>query len=149
MSRNAAETLIGALVLVVAIGFIVFAYGQTDIHTVRGYEVFARFTGVGSLTEGADVRISGIKVGNVLDQSIDPETYMARVSMSIDERIELPLDTTAQVATEGLLGGSYVKLEPGGELEMIADGGEITYTQAAADIVGLITQLVYARRDTK
>ena len=129
MNRNIAETLIGALVLVVAIGFIGFAYSKSDIQTVEGYVVVAKFTGVGSLTEGADVRISGIKVGSVLKQTIDIESYMAEVTMSIEERIELPLDTTAEISTEGLLGGAYVSLDPGGEEQIIADGGEITYTQ--------------------
>jgi len=149
MNRNIAETLIGAMVLVVAIGFISFAYSKSDIQTVEGYVVVAKFTGVGALTEGADVRISGIKMGSVLKQTIDIESYMAEVTMSIEERIELPLDTTAEISTEGLLGGAYVSLDPGGEDQMIADGGEITYTQGAANIVRLMTQLVFSQKGSK
>jgi len=146
MTRNAAETLIGALVLVVAIGFFAFAYRQSGVSTVPGYELVAEFSNVGTLPVGADVRISGIKVGAVTDQEIDPETYMARVSLSIDKAIKVPSDTTASVATEGLLGGAYVKLDPGGEDRMLADGGTITYTQGAADLVGLLTQLVFSQK---
>lgn len=74
---------------------------------------------------------------------------MAEVTMSIEERIELPLDTTAEISTEGLLGGAYVSLDPGGEDQMIADGGEITYTQGAANIVRLMTQLVFSQKGSK
>lgn len=146
MSRNVAETLIGAVVLVVAIGFVGFAYTKSDVQTVAGYEVWAQFTGVGGLTEGADVRISGIKVGSVTKQTLDTDSYFARVTMAIDDAIELPTDTTAQVATEGLLGGAYIMLEPGGEEAIIKPGGEIIYTQAAADIVGLLTQLAFQQK---
>lgn len=149
MSRNALETLIGAVVLLVAIWFVAFAYTKSDVKTVDGYSVTAVFTGIGSLKEGADVRVSGIKVGSVLDLRIDPETYLAEVTMAVDNAIKLPLDTMAQVSTEGLLGGNYVRLDPGGEEDMIAPGGRLTYTQAAPDIIGLITQLVYNPKEKK
>lgn len=147
MSRNIAETLIGALVLVVALVFVVFTLRQNTVQTVSGYAVHGEFTGVGGLTTGADVRLSGIKVGSVLEQTIDPETYMARVTMSIDESIKLPTDTSARISSEGLLGGSFVALDPGAEDAMIQPGGEIIYTQAAADLVGLLTQLVFSQKE--
>lgn len=147
MKRNIVETLIGAIVLVVAIGFFSYAYSRADVGTVTGYTVNADFTGVGSLTTGADVRISGIKVGSVVRQELDPVTFMAKVTLSIDDAIELPTDTTAAVGIEGLLGGAFVALEPGGEEELLADGGQIIFTQAAPDIIGLVTQLVFSQKE--
>jgi len=147
MKRNIVETLIGAIVLVVAIGFFSFAYSRADVGTVSGYTINADFTGVGSLTAGADVRISGIKVGSVVSQELDPDTFMARVTLSIDDAIELPTDTSAAVGIEGLLGGAFVSLEPGGEEELITNGGQIVFTQAAPDIIGLVTQLVFSQKD--
>lgn len=148
MSRNIAETLIGAVVLAVAVIFLAFAYQQNTAQTVSGYTISGEFTGVGGLTNGADVRISGIKVGSVLDQTIDPETFMARVTMSIDDKIKLPTDTSARISSEGLLGGSYVALEPGAEERVIEPGGNLVYTQAAADLVSLLTQLVFSQKET-
>ena len=146
MTRNAAETLIGAIVLIVAVGFFYFAYTRSDIGAaVDGYTVTAKFTGVGTLSPGADVRLSGIKIGNVVTQTLDPVTYLAEVTLTIDDQVKLPTDTTAQISSEGLLGGAYVKLEPGGEEVMLGDGDEIQFTQAAADIVGLLTQLVFSQ----
>jgi phospholipid/cholesterol/gamma-HCH transport system substrate-binding protein len=147
MKRNIVETLIGAIVLVVAIGFFTFAYSRADVGTVSGYTVNADFTGVGSLTTGADVRISGIKVGSVVRQELDPETFMAKVTLSIDDAIDLPTDTTAAVGIEGLLGGAFVSLEPGGEEDLIINGGQIIFTQAAPDIIGLVTQLVFSQKE--
>ncbi len=147
MKRNIVETLIGAIVLVVAIGFFTYAYSRADVGTVSGYTINADFTGVGSLNTGADVRISGIKVGSVVRQELDPDTFMARVTLSIDDAIELPTDTTAAVGIEGLLGGAFVALEPGGEEELISNGGQIIFTQAAPDIIGLVTQLVFSQKD--
>lgn len=147
MRRNIVETLIGAVVLVVAIGFFAYAYSTAEVGTVSGYPVTAQFTGVGSLSPGADVRISGIKVGSVVSQDLDPQTFMARVTMSIRNDIELTSDTTAAVSMEGLLGGAFVVLEPGGEEDVIAPGGEILFTQAAPDIIGLVTQLVFSQKE--
>jgi phospholipid/cholesterol/gamma-HCH transport system substrate-binding protein len=146
MRRNVVETLIGAVVLLVAIGFFTFAYSRAEIGTVAGYPVEAEFTAVGSLSPGADVRISGIKVGSVVRQELDPETYMARVTMSIADEIRLSSDTTAAINMDGLLGGPYVMLDPGGEEEMIEPGGMILFTQAAPDIIGLVTQLVFSQK---
>jgi phospholipid/cholesterol/gamma-HCH transport system substrate-binding protein len=147
MKRNIVETLIGAIVLVVAVGFFTFAYSRAEVGTVSGYPIAAEFTGVGSLITGADVRISGIKVGSVIGQELDTETFMARVTMNIDESVVLPSDTTAAVSMEGLLGGAFVVLEPGGDEEIIAPGGEILFTQAAPDIIGLVTQLVFSDKN--
>ena len=146
MRRNIVETLIGAVVLVVAAGFFGYAYSRTDVGAASGYPVHAQFTAVGSLSVGSDVRISGIKVGSVIGQELDPRTFMARVTMDIREGIELTTDTTAAIGLEGLLGGSYVALEPGGEIDLIPPGGEILYTQAAPDVIGLMTQLVFSQR---
>ena len=79
MSRNAVETVMGAVVLVVAALFLFFAYTRTQTHTVTGYEVSARFDRVDGLRTGGDVRISGIKVGTVTSQSLDAQTFLAVV----------------------------------------------------------------------
>jgi phospholipid/cholesterol/gamma-HCH transport system substrate-binding protein len=147
MKRNIVETIIGAIVLVVAVGFFAFAYTRTDGGTVSGYEIVAEFTGVGALAPGADVRISGIKVGSVLRQELDPETFMARVVISIDDRVELPSDTSASIGMEGLLGGAFIALEPGGDIEMLGNGGMILFTESALDLASIIRQVVLSPKD--
>ena len=145
MKANIVETLIGAAVLVVAAGFFAYAYSRADIGAPGGYEVHAQFATVGGLAVGADVRIGGIKVGSVVRQDLDPETFMARVTMTVRDDVELTADTTAAVKAEGLLGGAYVALEPGGEIDIIPPGGEILFAQASPDMIDLMMQLVFSR----
>ena len=141
MSRSLVETLLGAAVLAVAIGFVVFAYTRSGVATVSGYEVSAAFTRVDGIANGSDVRIGGIKVGSVIERSLDPETYRAVLRMSIDESVALPTDTAAAVVSDGLLGGKFIDLQPGAEEALIADGGRIHYTQSTILLEELITKI--------
>jgi phospholipid/cholesterol/gamma-HCH transport system substrate-binding protein len=144
MGRSLIETLMGVLVLAVAGLFVVFAYNTTSIRTVGGYDVIAKFPRVDGLSRGADVRLSGIKVGTVVDQRLEPETFLAVVRMNIDSGIRLPADTVAQVASEGLLGGNFVALVPGGDDRVIAAGGEIKYTQPPVNLVQLLGRFMFS-----
>ncbi len=143
MGKTLLETLIGALVLVVAIAFITMAYTRSDVKTVKGYTVLAQFTAIDGLNVGDDVRISGIKVGSVTDQTLDYDYFRAIVHMSIDPAVELPEDTTAAVVSEGLLGGKYVALEPGDD-ELITDSGEITLAQSSVNLESLLGKFIYS-----
>ncbi len=110
---------------------------------VSGYEVTARFSAIDGLKLGDDVRLSGIKVGTVVDQVLDPEFFQAIVHMSIKQSIELPEDTTAAVVTEGLLGGKYVAIQPSGADALIPPGGEIKMTQSSVNLEGLLGKVIY------
>lgn len=143
MSRNAVETVMGALVLVVAAVFFFFAYTTSQVQTVSGYHLVAKFSNAGSLKTGDDVRISGIKVGSILSENLDPKTFQAIVTMSIDPAIKLSSDSVAEITSSGLLGNSYISIEPGNEDQMIPPGGTITHTQAAMSLENLIGQMIY------
>lgn len=147
MKRNVFETALGAVVLIVAALFLVIALRSADVgaaYQAEGYTLRANFTALGSLGVGSDVRLSGVKVGSVTDVTLDPETYLAQVSLRIREDVALPLDTTAQIASDGLLGGHHLQLEPGGEIEMLQDGEEIAYTQAAVSLEQMIGKLIFS-----
>ena len=141
MKRNPIETVLGGVVLVIAAMFMAFAYTTADIGAVVGYPVEAKFLKVGGLETGSDVRISGIRVGTVTGQRLDPATYDAVVTLSIASDVSLPADTEAAIVSDGLLGGKYVNLIPGRAAEKIAAGGRLTKTrdfQALEDLVGEI-----------
>ncbi len=145
MSRNLLETLLGAVVLIVAVGFLVFAYRSSQVQQSGGYQLVARFDKVDGLEAGSDVRISGIKVGTVLDQALDPETYRAEVRFSLREDVRLPADTSAAVVSNGLLGGKYLALVPGGDIEMLEPGDEVTLTQSAVNLEDLIGHMIFSQ----
>lgn len=143
MNRNAVETVMGAVVLVVAAVFLFFAYTTSQVSAVSGYELKARFSNADGLKDGGDVRISGIKVGSILSQALDPKSFQAMVTMSIDPSIKLATDSVAQITSSGLLGDKYISIEPGNEDELLAPGGTITHTQAAMSLENLIGQVIY------
>ena len=149
MKRNIIETALGGIVLLVAVGFIVFAFKSAGLSSgAGGYEVTAEFDDASGLTPGTDVRMAGVKIGTVVSQRLNPETYYAEIVLSIDDAIELPTDTSARIVPEGLLGGNFVELEPGGDIETIAPGGEVEYTQGAINVVDLLGRFVFGSADS-
>lgn len=147
MGNNLVESLLGAVVLVVAGLFLVFAYSTTNVRTVGGYEVIAKFERVDGLNTGSDVKLSGIKVGTVFEQKLEPNTYLAIVRMNINSNVKLPVDTAAQVTSDGLLGSNFVALVPGGEDKLIPAGGEIKFTQSPVNVVQLLGKFVFGAVD--
>lgn len=145
MTRNVLETLLGAVVLIVAIGFLAFAYRSSQISEGGGYELLARFDRVDGLEPGADVRISGIKVGSVVSQTLDPQTFRAEVRFTLRDDVELPLDSSAAVVSNGLLGGKYLAVVPGGDLEVLEPGDELTLTQSAINLEDLIGHMIFSQ----
>lgn len=143
MGRNLIETLMGAVVLVVAGLFLIFAYSTTNVRPVRGYTITAKFERVDGLNPGADVRLSGIKVGTVVAQKLEPATYLAVVTMSIDSHVRLPVDTVVQITSEGLLGGNFVALVPGAEEKVVQPGGELRFTQAPVNLVQMLGKFIF------
>ncbi|MBI1779712.1 MAG: outer membrane lipid asymmetry maintenance protein MlaD [Proteobacteria bacterium] len=144
MGRNLIETVMGAVVLLVAAGFLAFAYSHSNLRSVQGYNLTARFERIDGVNPGTDVRISGIKVGTVVSERLDPERFQAIVTLTIDSSIKLPADTIAEVATEGLLGGRFMALVPGGADEILKPGDEIKYTQSPIDVVQLLGRFIFS-----
>ncbi len=143
MRRNVMETVLGAVVLLVAAGFVYLAYTTAEIRAVVGYEVTASFLKIGGLARGSDVRISGIKVGSVVDHRLDGDTFDAVVTLSIAPGVKLPEDTVATIASEGLLGGKYVRLEPGGAEAVIPPGGAITKTRDYRSLEDQVGEIIF------
>jgi phospholipid/cholesterol/gamma-HCH transport system substrate-binding protein len=144
MKDSAVETLIGAVVIAIAAAFFFFVYTTTDRGSAgSGYRVRAEFDNIGAVNVGTDVRMAGIKIGSVVAQELDPETYQARITMAIDPKVKLADDTTAKVSSEGILGAPYIALEAGGSETYIADGGEIAITQGAIDLWKLVSEALF------
>ena len=132
MRRSVIETIMGGVVLVIAALFLVFAYSSSNLRGVGGYDLIARFNRVDGLADGAEVRLSGIKIGSVVRQDLDPKTYLAVVHLAITDNIKLPIDSTAKIQSDSLLSGSHVNLEPGGDDKMLGNGDEIKYVRPHA-----------------
>ncbi len=147
MTRNIIETVLGAVVLVVAGLFLAFAYSTTDIRPVTGYSVTARFNAVDGLAEGSDVRVGGVKIGSVVAQSVDMTDFRAVVRMTIRPDIRLPEDSVATVSSEGLLGGKYIRIDPGASTTMLAHNGEFTNTKDIISLEEMLGKVIFLVTD--
>ncbi len=144
MKRNHIETVLGAVVLVVAVIFFGFSYSAASVGNVSGYELTADFSGIGGLGVGDSVQISGVKIGSIAKIDLKPEDYQARVTMAIDDHIKLPDDTSALISSESLLGGKYMELQPGSSEDMLKPGGHIDYTQAPQNLEQLLGKFIFS-----
>ena len=138
MQNNTVETLIGAVVVAVAAIFLYFAYSSTGTGSVSGYNIVARFSSADGISSGTDIRLHGIKIGTVADVTLDPKTYMAIAHLSIRNDVPIPDDSAVKITSSGLLGSSYVAIQPGGSDKNVKPGGELTNTQGSVDLMGLI-----------
>ncbi len=142
--RSLAETLTGAVVLVVAVGFLGYAVANTGRTPVSGYPLHARFDRIDGLAVGADVRVAGVKVGSVTTARVDPQTYQAELGFTVQNTVKLPRDTSAEITSDGLLGGKYLALVPGGDETMLAAGGTVTITQSAVSLEQLLGKFIFS-----
>lgn len=149
MQNGFVETLLGAAVVAVAVFFFYYGWSATGAGTVEGYEVLARFDRVDGVAVGTDVRMAGIKIGSVTSQELDQKSYRALLKMNIKQGIALPDDSSVKVASEGLLGGTYLSVSPGGSDDMLKAGSEFATTQGSIDLLGLAMQSMMGGSDKK
>ncbi|HMS94921.1 MAG TPA: outer membrane lipid asymmetry maintenance protein MlaD [Tabrizicola sp.] len=139
MAYERAEILAGAAVLAVAIGFVVFAgRGAGLMQATDSYPLTASFRSVEGVSVGTDVRLAGVKVGTVTELKLNPETYFADAVISVRNDVILPIDSTILISSEGLLGGTFVELQPGGMPDSLVAGDEIEDTQGAVSVISLL-----------
>ena len=147
--RSLAEIATGAVILAVALLFLGYAVlnsgrGTAIVGGGDGTRLTARFDRIDGISNGADVRIAGVRVGSVTETRIDPQTFSAEVTMRVDGGLKLPDDSSAEVTSEGLLGGRYVSLVPGGSDKVLADGGRITQTQGSVSLEALLGRFIFS-----
>ncbi|HEY3637298.1 MAG TPA: outer membrane lipid asymmetry maintenance protein MlaD [Rhizomicrobium sp.] len=149
MQNNTFETLLGAFVICVAAGFLYFAYTSTSSGSLGGYELSARFASADGISTGTDVRLHGVKVGRVTALELDPKTYAVLADISVRSDIKVPDDSSVKITSAGIMGNSYLAIQPGGSDKMLPPGGEITNTQGSIDLMGLIGRAMYGNAGGK
>ena len=144
MTENKSEIIAGAVVVAVAAGFLVYAGKLTDASSAAGssYELSASFRSADGITVGTDVRLAGVKVGRVTSMALDAATYRAGTTISVAEGIAVPDDSALAISSEGLLGGNYVELLPGGSPFFLEPGDQIEFTQGSVSLVSLLMKFV-------
>lgn len=143
-SENTSEVIVGGVVLAVAAAFLIYAAQATGFSggTSGGYDLHASFRSIEGISPGADVKLAGVKVGTITSIKLNRKTYFADTTIHLDPGIELPTDSAILISQEGLLGGNYVQIVPGGSLDNIKPGGEITDTQGSVSLISLLMKFV-------
>lgn len=136
-----AELIAGAVVLAVAAGFLAFAAGPR-LTPGGGYDLIAAFPNVEGIEKGSEIRLAGVPVGRVAEISLNPATYLAEARLRLQDDVLLPADSAAIIQSDGLLGGAYLELQPGGSPENLAPGDEIEDVQGAVSLLSLMMKFV-------
>lgn len=142
MAENRAEILAGAAVLAAAIGFLVYATAGRGASSSGTYELHASFRSVEGITPGSDVRLAGVKVGSITKLALNPKTFYADATIAVDKSIQLPDDSAILISSEGLLGGNFVEIQPGGSSDNFAPGDSIEDTQGSVSLISLLMKFV-------
>ncbi len=149
MSESRTEVMVGGVVLAVALGFLIYAGQATGFAPTKSsdYALSASFRSGEGVTIGTDVRLAGVKIGTVRGMSLNAQTYRADTILSLKEGVLIPDDSTIVISSEGLLGGNFIEIFPGGSLENFAAGDEILDTQGAVSLVSLLMKFVSGSGD--
>ena len=144
MTHTAGEVALGGFVLAGALAFGLYAMQVTGLSlgADAGYPLTASFRSAEGVSVGTDVRLAGVKIGTVTDIALDPQTFRAVTEVTIRDGIQIPDDSAILVSSEGLLGGNYVEISPGGSPFNFTPGDEITDTQGAVSLITLLLRYV-------
>ncbi len=143
MSENRSEIVVGGVVLAIALAFLVYVMESTgDIRPTSGYTLTASFRSAQGVDVGTDVRLAGVKIGTVSSLVLNEQSFRADVELAISSDVELPDDSSVVVASEGLLGGTFVEIQPGGSPFNFEPGANIDNTQGAISLIELLSRFV-------
>ncbi len=142
------ELLAGVVVLALLAALILGAVLGSGRRAQTGTVLTAQFDHIDGLDVGADVRMAGVTVGQVLRETVNPKDYQAIVTLTVRPDIRLPTDSSAVVTSDSLLGGKYLALAPGGADSVLAPGGRITQTQGAISLEQLLSKFIFTVTDS-
>jgi phospholipid/cholesterol/gamma-HCH transport system substrate-binding protein len=143
MAENPTEVFAGAAVLAAAVAFVFYATQSTGISgNAATYDLKASFRSVEGITLGSDVRMAGVKVGTIISLDLNPKTYFADATVAVKNDLLLPDDSAILISSEGLLGGNFIELVPGGSETNLQPGAEIEDTQGSVSLISLLMKFV-------
>ena len=143
MSESKIEIFVGAIVVAIAIYFTSYLLQVTGVATqTNHYVIHASFRSAEGVRVGTDVRLAGVKIGTVTRLELDSASYEARSTLSIEQDILIPDDSSLSIASEGLLGGNFVEVVPGGSFVYLEAGDEVVDTQGSISLIQLMMRFV-------
>lgn len=148
MREDLPEIMVGGVVLAAALGFAIYAGQAAGLSRLNdSYALKASFRSLEGIDVGTDLRLAGVKIGKVTGISLNAETYRADTVVSVSDGIEIPDDSALVVSSEGLLGGNYMEIVPGGSAFYFSDGDVVSDTQGAVSLISLLLKFVSGQGD--
>ena len=143
--HNYFDFFIGTIVLVIAGFFFFSSFAKTHQSTGnQTYPLFAKFSTADGISNGADVKIAGVKIGSVTKQELDAKTYQAVLYFELDKNVLIPVDSSIKVASEGLLGSKYLAIAVGGDDDFLQPNQEIAFTQSSVNFEELLGKFIFS-----
>lgn len=147
-TQQALELVTGLIVLVIfAVAVVMAIVGRGQKHT-GGYPLHASFNQVDGLDIGSDVKLAGVSIGQVVQETVDPGEFRAVVTFTVRSDIHLPVDTAAVITSDSLLGGKYIDLSPGGDENTLQPGQFVTHTQGSISLQQLLSKFIFSVTDS-
>lgn len=146
-NNNYFEIIVGTFVLFCAAFFFFSSFKNSRVSNAVGYNLIAKFDNIDGIENGSDVKISGVKVGTVVEQILDEQTFRAALKININNSVKLPSDSSAKIASEGLLGSKYLSINPGADEEILKDGDEISFTQSSVNFEDLLGKFIFGDKE--
>ncbi len=148
-ANNYFEIIVGTFVLLSALFFLFNSVKGSKSKSFDSYGLIAKFDNIDGIAVGSDVKISGVKVGTVEGQFLDEKTYRATLKILLNSSVKLPLDSSAKIASEGLLGSKFLSIEIGSDEEMLKQGDEIKFTQSSVNFEDLLGKFIFNSTSSK
>jgi phospholipid/cholesterol/gamma-HCH transport system substrate-binding protein len=147
--HNYFDFFIGTIVLCVAGFFFFSSFSKThQLNNAQNYSLFAKFGTADGISTGADVKIAGVKIGNVVKQELDSKTYQAVLYFELDKNILIPTDSSIKVVSEGLLGSKYLAISVGSDSEFLQPNQEIAFTQSSVNFEDLLGKFMFSNKNS-
>jgi len=146
-ANNYFDFIVGTVVLLTAIIFLFFSFRSAKISSIDRYNLKAKFENADGIEIGSDVKISGIKIGKITEQTLDQQSFRAIFTLNIDNQTKIPADSSAKIVSEGLLGAKYIAITPGGAEENLSEGQEISFTQSSVNFEELLGKFIFSDKD--
>ncbi len=145
--HNYFDFIVGTIVLIIASLALYFSSSSSGLKSQSGYLVLAKFENADGINSGSDIKISGVKIGTVSSQSLDNSTFQAVLKFYINDNIKIPVDSSAKIVSEGLLGAKYIAITPGGSEENLSENQEINFTQSSVNFEELLGKFIFNGKD--
>ena len=144
MRYSPIEIVMGAMVLIVAISFLILGMQSINNNQKEGYNIFLIFGSTSGLKNGDDVKISGINVGKITKLDLDVEDYNAKVMVKLFNNIKIPDDSSARITSSSLLGGNYLDIVPGSSETFLSPNDIIYDTSDPVSFTDMLGKIVFS-----